>query len=107
IEVGSAWFAPWLVHLATRQFSVPAVWYYHSNFPRILAPRQPGHRPFRRAAAELAWSYVRRLARMVRVTLAPSRTVVRELEAAGIENVIRVPFGVNLELSHPGRRAHA
>jgi alpha-1,6-mannosyltransferase len=107
IEVGSAWFAPWLVHLATRQFSVPAVWYYHSNFPRILAPRHLGHRPFRRAAAALAWSYVRRLARMVRVTLAPSRTVVRELEAAGIENVIRVPLGVNLELFHPGRRAHA
>ncbi len=107
IEVGSAWFAPWLVHLATRQFSVPAVWYYHSNFPRVLAPPQPGVGPLRRAASEVAWSYVRRLARLVRVTLAPSRSVVRELETAGIENVIRVPLGVNLELFHPARRAHA
>jgi alpha-1,6-mannosyltransferase len=107
IEVGSAWFAPWLVHLATRQFSVPAVWYYHSNFPRVLAPRQPGGGALRRAASELAWGYVRRLARLVRVTLAPSRTVVRELESAGIDNVIRVPLGVNLELFHPARRAHA
>jgi alpha-1,6-mannosyltransferase len=107
IEVGSAWFAPWLVHLATRQFSVPAVWYYHSNFPRLLAPHQPGVGSLRRAASEIAWSYVRRLARLVRVTLAPSRSVVRELESAGIENVIRVPLGVNLELFHPARRARA
>ncbi len=107
IEVGSAWFAPWLVHLATRQFSVPAVWYYHSNFPRLLAPHQPGVGSLRRAASEVAWSYVRRLARLVRVTLAPSRSVVRELESAGIENVIRVPLGVNLELFHPARRARA
>ena len=41
------------------------------------------------------------------MTLAPSRSVVRELETAGIENVIRVPLGVNLELFHPARRAHA
>ena len=38
IEVGSAWFAPWLVHLATRRMDVPVVWFYHSNFPRIIAP---------------------------------------------------------------------
>ena len=39
IEVGSAWCAPWLVRLATRGLRVPAVWFYHSNFPRIIAPR--------------------------------------------------------------------
>ena len=38
IEVGSTWFAPWLVHLATRRVDVPAVWFYHSNFPRVIAP---------------------------------------------------------------------
>ena len=107
IEVGSAWFAPWLVHLATRQFEVPAIWYYHSNFPRVLAPRRPGVGYLRRAASALAWSYVRRLARLVRVTIAPSRAVAQELENAGIENVVRMPLGVNLELFNPGRREHA
>ncbi len=106
IEVGSAWFAPWLVHLARRQLDVPAVWYYHSNFPRVIAPRGPGRR-LRHAASELAWAYVRRLSRLVRATLAPSRAVVRELQESGIENVIRVPLGVNLELFHPSRREHA
>jgi alpha-1,6-mannosyltransferase len=107
IEVGSAWFAPWLVHLATRQVNVPAVWYYHSNFPRVIAPHRPGIGRLRRGASSLAWGYVRRLSRLVRATLAPSRAVVRELEAAGVENVIRLPLGVNLELFHPARRAHA
>lgn len=107
IEVGSAWFAPWLVHLATRQLDVPAVWYYHSNFPRVIAPRRPGIGRARRAASDIAWSYVRRLSRLVRATLAPSRTVVRELEEAGVGNVIRVPLGVDLDLFHPSRRAAA
>src|SRR5262249_16354555 len=26
IEVGSAWFAPWLVHLATRRVDLPVAW---------------------------------------------------------------------------------
>ena len=48
IEVGSTWFAPWLVHLATRRIDLPVVWFYHSNFPRIVAPwpeRAKGCRP--------------------------------------------------------------
>jgi alpha-1,6-mannosyltransferase len=107
IEVGSAWFVPWLVHLATRRIDLPAVWFYHSNFPRIIAPSPASVGPFRRAASELAWSYVRRLGRMVRATLAPSAFVAGELERAGVERVARVSLGVDLERFHPGRRAYA
>lgn len=107
IEVGSAWCAPWLMHLATRSCPVPAVWYYHSNFPRIIAPhpRAAGH--LRLAASALAWWYVRRLSRLVRATLAPCRSVVRELESAGVPNVVHVPLGVDLELFTPARRTAA
>src|SRR5207249_870858 len=66
IEVGSTWFAPWLVHLATRSIDLPAVWYYHSNFPRVIAPWPASVGPLRRGASEFAWSYVRRRARLVR-----------------------------------------
>lgn len=105
IEVGSAWFVPWLVHYATRRVDVPAVWFYHSNFPEIVAPgsRNPG--PARRALSELAWRYARRLSAGVRATLAPSETVARQLEAAGIERVVRVSLGVDVERFHPARRA--
>jgi alpha-1,6-mannosyltransferase len=107
IEVGSAWCAPWLVHLATRSIALPAVWFYHSNFPRVIAPWPASAGPLRRAASEFAWSYVRRLGRMVRATLAPSAFVAGELERAGVERVTRVSLGVDLERFHPGRRTSA
>lgn len=107
IEVGSAWCAPWLVHLARRRLSVPAVWFYHSNFPRIIAPRPRTAGYARLAASALAWRYVRRLGRMVQATVAPSRAVVRELESAGLDHVVHVPLGVDLDRFHPGRRERA
>ncbi len=107
IEVGSTWFAPWLVHLATRQVDVPAVWFYHSNFPRIIAPWPEAASRARRAAAEFAWRYVRRLGRLVRATLAPSDSVARELEWAGVERVVRAGLGVDLARFNPARRAQA
>jgi glycosyltransferase involved in cell wall biosynthesis len=61
----------------------------------------------RRAAAEFAWRYVRRLGRMVRATLAPSAFVAGELERAGVERVVRISLGVDLELFHPNRRQAA
>ena len=105
IEVGSAWCAPWLIHLARRHHRVPAVWFYHSNFPRIIAPhpRAAGHA--RLGLSALAWRYVRRLGGLVQATIAPCHAVARELESAGVPNVIHVPLGVDLQLFTPARRA--
>ena len=107
IEVGSAWCAPWLVHLATRRIQVPTVWFYHSNFPRVIAPWPATAGRLRRTASNLAWRYVRRLSRLVEATLAPSDFVAGELEREGVERVQRVTLGVDLERFHPRRREHA
>jgi alpha-1,6-mannosyltransferase len=107
IEVGSAWCAPWLVHLATRGLDVPAVWFYHSNFPRIIAPRPHAAGWARLTASALAWRYVRRLGRMVQATIAPCQAVARELESVGVENVVHVPLGVDLDRFHPDRQVRA
>jgi alpha-1,6-mannosyltransferase len=107
IEVGSAWCAPWLVQLATRRLKVPVVWFYHSNFPRIIAPRPHAASWPRVTASALAWRYVRRLSGMVQATVAPTRAVARELESAGVRNVVHVPLGVDLERFNPGRRVRA
>jgi alpha-1,6-mannosyltransferase len=106
IEVGSAWCAPWLVHLATRGGEVPAVWFYHSNFPRVIAPWPRTAGALRRTASRFAWRYVRRLSRLVKATLAPSDFVAGELEREGIERVQRVSLGVDLDGFHPWRRAY-
>jgi alpha-1,6-mannosyltransferase len=107
IEVGSAWCAPWLVHLATRRLKVPALWFYHSNFPRVIAPWPAGAGPLRKTASRFAWAYVRRLSRRVQATLAPSDFVAAELEREGVERVQRVTLGVDLQRFHPRRRAYA
>lgn len=107
IEVGSAWCAPWLIRLATRRIDVPTVWFYHSNFPRIIAPRPHSVGWLRRKASSAAWRYVRRLGRLVHTTIAPSETVVQELRDAGLDNVVCVPLGVDLDRFNPGRRGHA
>jgi alpha-1,6-mannosyltransferase len=107
IEVGSAWCAPWLVHLATQGGDIPAVWFYHSNFPRIIAPWPHRAGAVRRTASRFAWSYVRRLSRLVRATLAPSDFVAGELAREGVERVHRVSLGVDLERFHPRRRGYA
>ncbi|HYF39771.1 MAG TPA: glycosyltransferase [Gemmatimonadales bacterium] len=107
IEVGSAWCAPWLVHLATRQLDVPTVWFYHSNFPRVIAPWPARVGLARRTASDFAWSYVRRLSRLVQATLAPSDFVAEELSRAGVERIRRVSLGVDHDRFHPRRRAYA
>jgi alpha-1,6-mannosyltransferase len=107
IEVGSAWCAPWLVHLAKRQLDVPTVWFYHSNFPRVIAPWPTTAGRARHTASRMAWAYVRRLSHLVQATLAPSEFVAGELEREGVERVRRVALGVDLERFHPRRRAYA
>ena len=107
IEVGSAWCAPWLIHLATRRLDVPAVWFYHSNFPRVIAPWPAQASRIRRSASRFAWSYVRRLSRLVQATLAPSDFVAGELAREGVERVQRVSLGVDLDRFHPRRRSYS
>jgi alpha-1,6-mannosyltransferase len=87
--------------------NVPAVWFYHSNFPRIIAPRPQTAGWLRRSASAAAWGYVRRLARLVHTTIAPSETVVTQLQHEGVRNVVSVPLGVDLARFHPTRRLHA
>lgn len=107
IEVGSTWLVPWLIRSANRALRIPTVWFYHSHFPRIVAPHPATAGWARRTASAAAWRYVQRLGKLVGATLAPCEGVARELEAAGLERVHRVTLGVDLERFHPDRRATA
>lgn len=107
IEVGSPYLVPWIVHRSAKSLGIPLVWFYHTNFPRILSPRPEQDRWLRRGAGRLADRYVRRLRRVFFAALAASRAAVRELENAGFSRVIQVPLGVDLEHFHPWRQNHA
>lgn len=107
VEVGSPYLVPWIVRRSARTLEIPLVWFYHTNFPRIISPRPGKDAWLRRTAGRLADRYVRRLRQVFFAALAASRAAVRELENAGFQHVIQVPLGVDLEHFHPWRRNHA
>jgi alpha-1,6-mannosyltransferase len=95
---------PWVVRRATRGLDPALVWFYHGNVPRLIS-QHPGHDGALRAAGHrLAWSYVRRVSRLVRATLVASDFVAADLEREGVANAVRVPLGVDLARFNPGRR---
>ncbi len=110
IEVGSPWAAPWIALRSARHARIPAVWFYHGNFPTALRPPAGASALSVRArdvATHAAWWYVRQIGRRFARTLVASESTARDLERAGVERVVRVPLGVDLETFHPRRRAAA
>jgi alpha-1,6-mannosyltransferase len=107
IEVGSPWLVPWITRRAARSVNAPLVWFYHTNFPRIISPR-PGRDPaFRRSIGRLAERYVAKLSSIFHAALGASSVAVDALARAGFRQVERIPLGVDLAHFHPARRAHA
>lgn len=105
VEVGSPFLVPWLAHRAARPLGIPLVWFYHANFPRVLAPDPARSGLPRRAAAALAWRYVRTVGRLFRTVIVASEYARRDLEAQGLGPVSQVSLGVDVEHFHPRRRA--
>ncbi|MFI5236232.1 MAG: glycosyltransferase [Gemmatimonadales bacterium] len=106
IEVGSPFVVPWLTRRANRRLAAPMVWFYHGNVPRIIAPHA-GVSAARRGLAGLSWRYVRKVSRIFQAVFAASEFTAHDLETHGVERVIRVPLGVDLELFSPRRRESA
>lgn len=105
IEVGSPGLVPWIVRLAARGLDVPVVAFYHSNFPRVLAP-WPEHAPWTmRTLHNLGWRYARHIDRHFAHSIVCSRFVGDDLKRAGIDRVTQIPLGVDLQRYHPRRRA--
>jgi alpha-1,6-mannosyltransferase len=105
IEVGSPGFVPWLTQFASRGLEAPLVYFYHSHFPRQFSPFPDRDGAGRRFLSAMAWRYAKRLDRLFALTIAASDYSVRELAAAGIDRVVKVPLGVDLRHFHPGRQA--
>jgi alpha-1,6-mannosyltransferase len=105
IEVGSPGFVPWIVRLAARGLDIPVIGFWHSNFPRVFSPFPERATGIRRAIADLAWRYARRIDRGFAHTIVSSEFVANDLRAAGIDRITRIPLGVDLAHYHPARRA--
>jgi alpha-1,6-mannosyltransferase len=107
IEVGSPYLVPWITRRAARSLASPLVWFYHTNFPRIISPRPDRDNFLRRSAGRLADRYVAKLAGLFHGAIGASQVAVDALVHAGFRQVERIPLGVDLAHFHPGRRTHA
>jgi len=107
IEIGSPALSPWVLFRALGRRDVPVVNFFHSHFPNLMAGSRQPVPPHRALLRDAAWKYARRMDRRIEATIAASRFVADDLEAAGIRNVSRIPLGVDLEHFTPERRAHA
>jgi alpha-1,6-mannosyltransferase len=107
IELGSPAIVPWVLFRALGSRKIPIVNFFHSHFPALLHGSRRPAPAWRDQLTRAAWWYARRMDRHVSATIAASRFVADDLEAAGIPNVVRIPLGVDLEHFTPDRRAHA
>ena len=107
IELGSPAIVPWVLFRALGRRDIPIVNFFHSHFPALLTGSQRPVPPWRAQLGKAAWWYARRMDRRVCATIAASRFVADDLQAAGIPNVVHIPLGVDLEHFTPARRANA
>ncbi|MGE0353604.1 MAG: glycosyltransferase [Gemmatimonadales bacterium] len=104
IEVGSPYLVPWMMGRLAREYGIPLVWYFHTDFPRIIAPAGYGSGILRGSGAALAWRYVRRLGRLFDCVVAASEFAVADLRRHGVDQAVKIPLGVDLDRFHPRRR---
>ncbi len=107
IEIGSPFIVPWIVRHATKGLDVPLICFYHTNLPRMFAPRAGHNGSARKAIYRASWHYMRRLDRLFPITVVTSSFSANDLANEGITRIAKVPLGVDLERFTPLRRARA
>ena len=97
IEAGDAGPCAWAALRLQQRHGVPAVAFYHSDLPSLVARRLGG------AATRLARRYVAHLYRQFDLVLAPSRLMVHRLAELGIPGAVHQPLGIDSTVFHPHR----
>lgn len=104
IEVGDPYRLAWAALDAGQRLGVPTVAFCHSDFAALAARAVGGSGTSARWARRAAEAYVRRTYRNFDAVLAPSRSMARSLQSAGVANVRVQPLGVDSHEFHPRRR---
>ncbi len=98
IEAGDAGPAAWAALRVKRRLGIPAVAFYHSDLEKLMRYRfgEPGMRVARR--------YMTELYRQFDLVLAPSRLMVDQLGAMGVEGAVHQPLGIDVDTFSRRRR---
>lgn len=98
LEVGDAFHPAWCARSVADRLGIPAVAFYHSNLPQILARRMG------RSSERVLRRYVRALYAGFDRVLAPSRLMCEYLNDLGVHHTVHQPHGVDADVFHPSRR---
>jgi alpha-1,6-mannosyltransferase len=98
VEAGDAGHAAWTALRLKRQLGIPAIAFYHSDLPRLLADR------FGPRAGRGAGAYLARLYRQFDLVMAPSRLMVQQLARLGVPGALHQPLGIDAGVFCPARR---
>lgn len=105
IEAGDPYRGAWIALEAGRRLSIPVVGYYHSDLPRRLGFAGPQPRLFVELGRRGLEHYLKKLYGRMTATVVASRHTERRLREMGLERVVRIPLGVDLEAFAPSPKA--
>ena len=103
IETGDPYRAAWIGLEAAQRNDIPVVAYYHSDYPRALGRtlRKYAGTHVGSMVAPVIRNYLIRLYNRMSATVVPSQHCFDALEAIGIQRLIRIPLGTNLDVFYP------
>lgn len=108
IEVGDPYHTAWIAHGIARGSGIPIVAYYHSDYPRAFGRTLTKYcgKPVGHLAERIITRYLSRLYNRMDATVVASQELKGLLHKIGIERIIQVPLGTDIERFHPvGQRA--
>ena len=106
IEVGDPYHTAWIAQGIARAASIPVVAYYHSDYPRAFGrtlSRFCG-KPIGNLAETAITHYLTRLYNRMDATVVATPVLETLLRDIGIQRIIQVPLGTDVERFHPTDR---
>lgn len=103
IEVGDPYRSAWIALEAGRRRQIPIVAFYHSDFPRALGRtiRRFCGRPVEKILSRAVNRYIVNLYNQMSATVVASRRLQQVLTRCGIERVVCIPLGTDVQVFKP------
>ncbi|MFW6151641.1 MAG: glycosyltransferase [Verrucomicrobiota bacterium] len=103
IEVDSPYRSAWIGVEAAARHGIPVVGFYHSDYPRAVGRtlRRYVGRPIEKALSFSVYRYLLNLYNRMSATVVATQRFYRILEDAGIQRLVRIPLGTDVDVFSP------
>lgn len=103
IEVGDPYHTAWISRRIARQFDIPIIAYYHSDYPRAFGRTLEKYygKTIGKITESLITRYLSRLYNHMSATVVATPVFEQILQGIGINNIFQVPLGTDTEQFRP------